>query len=126
MERFVLHTNARPVYGLLSFINTLHPGEEPSQRGKILDCRAGGPVPPVALFAQHGFEVWGIDVSEEELGKAREFCERYGVELRLRTGDMRHTPFEDGTLEEAGSGYLRDAWRARYENRANEFQYAHL
>ncbi len=30
------------------------------------------------------------------------------------------------SYEKAGGGYSREAWRARYESRANEFQYAHL
>jgi len=30
------------------------------------------------------------------------------------------------SYEEAGGGYSREAWRARYESRVNEFQYAHL
>jgi len=238
MEKIILRTNAIPMYGFLSFINARHPQEELSQRGKILDCGAGGPLPPLALFAQHGFEAWGIDVSDEQLDMARQFCEQQSIEVHLRTGDMRRIPFEDETFdyvfehyslchlskqdtaqaigemyrvlkrqglcflgvismdcwpksrfgqekepgeywgeeggerrshslfsdeemddllsvwevvfkekhvsylwgatekstleawmdsyEKAGGGYSREAWRARYESRANEFQYAHL
>jgi len=99
MERIILRTNAIPVYGFLSFINARHPQDELSQRGKILDCGAGGPIPPLALFARHGFEAWGIDVSDEQLGKARQSCEQHGIEVQLRTGDMRHIPFEDETFD---------------------------
>jgi ubiquinone/menaquinone biosynthesis C-methylase UbiE len=99
MENVILRTNAIPVYGFLSFIHARHPQGETSQRGKVLDCGAGGPVPPLALFHQHGFEAWGIDASDEQLDKARQFCEQQGVELHLRTGDMRHIPFEDETFD---------------------------
>lgn len=99
MEKIILRTNAIPVYGFLSFINTLRPQEEPAQRGKILDCGAGGPLPPLALFERHGFEVWGIDVSDEQLDKAKQFCEQQGIAVQLRTGDMRDIPFENETFD---------------------------
>ena len=99
MGRIILGTNAIPVYGFLSFINARAHQEELSQRGKILDCGAGGPIPPLALFAQHGFEAWGIDVSAEQLSKARQFCEQHGIEAQLRSGDMRHIPFEDEAFD---------------------------
>lgn len=99
MERIVLGPYAIPVYGFLSSINARHTEGELSQRGKILDCGAGGPVPPLALFAQHGFEAWGIDVSEEQLGRARQFCDQHDIEVQLRPGDMRQIPFEDETFD---------------------------
>lgn len=99
MERIVLGTHATPVYGFLSFINARRPQGELSHGGKILDCGAGGPIPPLALFAQHGFEAWGIDVSDEQLDKAGQFCKQHGLEVHLRPGDMRHVPFEDETFD---------------------------
>ena len=99
MERIVLGTHAIPVYGFLSFINALRPQGELSRWGKILDCGAGGPIPPLTLFAQHGFEAWGIDVSDEQLDKAEQFCEQHGLEVHLRPGDMRQIPFEDETFD---------------------------
>jgi len=99
MENVILRTNAIPVYGFLSVINARHPQAATSQRGKILDCGAGGPVPPLALFHQHGFEAWGIDSSEEQLDQARQFCEQQDIELHLRPGDMRRMPFENETFD---------------------------
>ncbi len=99
MKHIILRSNAIPVYGFLSFINGRHSQEEISQRRKILDCGAGGPVPPLALFYQHGFEAWGIDASDKQLNKARQFCEQQGIELHLCTGDMRRIPFEDETFD---------------------------
>jgi SAM-dependent methyltransferase len=99
MDNVILRTNAIPVYGFLSLINERHPQEGTSPRGAILDCGAGGPVPLLALFHQHGFEGWGIDNSEEYLEMARQFCEQQGIELHLRAGDMRRIPFEDETFD---------------------------
>jgi ubiquinone/menaquinone biosynthesis C-methylase UbiE len=99
MERVILRTNAIPVYGFLSYINAQSFQEGASQRGKILDCGAGGLIPPLALFHQHGFETWGIDVSNEQLERARQFCEEQGIEINLRPGDMRRIPFEDETFD---------------------------
>jgi ubiquinone/menaquinone biosynthesis C-methylase UbiE len=99
MENVILRTNAIPVYGFLSFINARHPQREISQRSKILDCGAGGPLPPLALFHRHGFEAWGIDASDKQLEKARQYCKQQGIELYLRAGDMRRIPFEDETFD---------------------------
>jgi SAM-dependent methyltransferase len=99
MENVILRINAIPVYGFLSVINARQAQEESSSRGKILDCGAGGPVPPLALFHQHGFVGYGIDTSEEQLDRARQHCEEQGIELHLRKGDMRSIPFEDETFD---------------------------
>ena len=105
MKNVVLRPNAIPVYGFLSVITArqsqggaLRQGKA-LPRGKVLDCGAGGPVPPLALFHQHGFEGWGIDASEAQLGRAKQFCEEQGIELHLRKGDMRRIPFEDETFD---------------------------
>jgi ubiquinone/menaquinone biosynthesis C-methylase UbiE len=94
MRNVVLRTNAIPVYGFLSVITARGARGEAAPQKKILDCGAGGPVPPLALFHQHGFEGWGIDNSEVQLNRARKFCEEQGIELHLREGDMRRIPFE--------------------------------
>lgn len=99
MEKVVLCPNAIPVYGFLSIIIARQPQGETLPQRKILDCGAGGPVPPLALFHQHGFEGWGIDTSEGQLARARQFCEAQGIELHLRQGDMRCIPFEDDTFD---------------------------
>ena len=95
MNNLILHPNATPVYGFLSFINSQNLNGEGPQPNKILDCGAGGLIPPLALFQHHGFESWGIDISEEQLDKAKQFCRERGIEINLREGDMRHIPFED-------------------------------
>ncbi len=99
MADTILRTNAIPIYGFLSTINAKQPLEKGQPRRKILDCGAGGPVPPVALFAQHGFEAWGIDISGDNLDKARLFSKQSGIDIHLQSGDMRQIPFEDETFD---------------------------
>ncbi len=98
MGNVILRTNAIPVYGFLSVINAQRP-EEATEWGKVLDCGAGGPIPPLALFREHGFESWGIDTSDEQLELARQFCDEQDIELNLRNGDMRRIPFEDKAFD---------------------------
>jgi SAM-dependent methyltransferase len=93
MEDVILRTNAIPVYGFLSFIHARPPQGGPSQPRRILDCGAGGRVPPLALFHQHSFEAWGIDISGDQLNLARQFCEQQRIALHLHAGDMRCLPF---------------------------------
>ena len=99
MADTILRTNAIPVYGFLSTINAKRPVNAGQSRGKILDCGAGGSVPPIALFAQQGFDAWGMDISEEQLGQARQFCIQNEIDVHLQTGDMRQIPFEDETFD---------------------------
>ena len=99
MKSVVLRPNAVPLYYFLSVIAD-RPGQGETSRGKkILDCGAGGMLPPVALFHQQGFDTWGIDRSDEQLDKARQFCRGHGMEVHLCKGDMRHIPFGDESCD---------------------------
>lgn len=62
---------------------------------KILDCGAGGPRPPLSLFSEYGFEAYGIDISLEQIRRAKLYSKRNGIVLHLREGDMRNLPFRD-------------------------------
>jgi SAM-dependent methyltransferase len=86
-----------PLYSFLDYITNRV--EDPPSGKKILDCGAGGKRPPLALFKNHGFETYGIDISEEQVKKAWEYCNEYGVELDIRKGDMRDIPFNDETFD---------------------------
>lgn len=99
MQEVILRPNAIPVYGFLSAIHARRDLGDVSPPGVILDCGAGGPVPPLALFHRHGFEAWGIDSSERQLELARRFCREKNIDLHLRHGDMRQIPFEDESFD---------------------------
>jgi ubiquinone/menaquinone biosynthesis C-methylase UbiE len=61
---------------------------------RILDCGAGGPDPKLALFAQNGFESYGIDISDDQIEEAEKYCQKENIEIKIVKGDMRNIPFE--------------------------------
>jgi len=95
----ILRTNATAVYRFLSLIQSeLAEGE--SLCGKrILDCGAGGPIPPLAIFAEQGMITSGIDTSEPQLERSRAFIERTGLAIDLQQADMRDLPFPDASFD---------------------------
>jgi ubiquinone/menaquinone biosynthesis C-methylase UbiE len=62
---------------------------------RILDCGAGGPSPPLSLFAEYGFEAHGIDISPSQIEKAELYGKANDLILNLREGDMRSLPYSD-------------------------------
>lgn len=65
----------------------------------VLDCGAGGPRPPLALFVEHGFDAVGVDIDPERVDLAREAGRTAGIDLDIRTGDMRALPFNDNVCD---------------------------
>ncbi|MEZ5359899.1 MAG: class I SAM-dependent methyltransferase [Candidatus Zixiibacteriota bacterium] len=95
----ILRTNAIPVYGFLSYLK-YHEDDFGKLQGKrILDCGAGGSLPPVTIFAQAGCEAFGIDNNPEQLALAKSYCDEHGVSVNLHQGDMRAIPFEDESFD---------------------------
>ena len=100
MTNTVLQTNATPIYAFLSFIEAKKSsGELGEGQIKILDCGAGGPVPPLALFSEYGYEAYGIDISDKQIEAAREYCKQKGTQIDIRKADMRQLPFSDGNFD---------------------------
>lgn len=58
-----------------------------------LDCGAGGEHPPLALFHQYGYKTYGIEIAEEAIAKAQQFCKERAMPLNILRGDMRDLPF---------------------------------
>ncbi len=61
---------------------------------RILDCGAGGPDPKLAFFHENGFESYGIDISEDQIKEAENYCKKQNINLNIIKGDMRNIPFE--------------------------------
>ena len=99
MTDTILQLNAVPIYGFLSSIAARQSQGELGDRIRVLDCGAGGAVPPLALFSEHGFDAYGIDVSDRQLERARQYCEGRGIQVDLRTADMRQIPHDDGSFD---------------------------
>ncbi|WBW98858.1 class I SAM-dependent methyltransferase [Oceanirhabdus sp. W0125-5] len=64
----------------------------------ILDCGAGGMLPPLALFKEHGYETTGIDISEKAIERANEFQNEQGINLNITKGDMKALSFDDNSF----------------------------
>ncbi len=93
----VVHRSA--VYGFLEFIWEKEKITGKSLGRKILDCGAGGQRPPIVLFAEHGFNSFGIDLSETQIEAAIEFCKNRDLKVNLSVGDMRNIPFDDNSFD---------------------------
>lgn len=81
-----------PLYTFLSYCNDSQLPKE------ILDCGAGGPSPPLALFHQNDYRTHGIEISQKQLALARQFCKDRHIDLDIRKGDMRDLPFADESM----------------------------
>lgn len=64
----------------------------------VLDCGAGGNCPPLAIFLEHGYKTYGIEISDSQIEKAKKFSEQYELELNISKGDMRELPFKDNSI----------------------------
>lgn len=106
MNPTILRTNATAVYRFLSILSASLESGETLRGKKILDSGAGGPVPPLAVFAEQGMEAFGIDISEEQVTKARQFIDQTDLSIHLRTGDMRRIPYDDETFDCVYEHYL--------------------
>ena len=91
-----------PIYRFLDFCIRESEKEEwkgpGDSRGKILDCGAGGNMPPLILFAEAGFETAGLEIDPVRIESARRASETKGLSLNIRTGDMRKIPFPEGSF----------------------------
>jgi ubiquinone/menaquinone biosynthesis C-methylase UbiE len=81
-----------PLYTFLSLCN-----DSPLNK-EILDCGAGGSSPPLALFFEYGYRTHGIDISERQLERARQYCVDNLMALDIRKGDMRDLPFKSESM----------------------------
>jgi len=69
----------------------------------ILDCGAGGNMTPLALFANHGYETYGIEFDDDQIERTKEFEKENNISLNIVKGDMRSLPFEDESMSFAYS-----------------------
>jgi len=81
------------IYDLLYFCNEYKAGR------KVLDCGAGGNYPKLALFAREGYELYGIDSSEESLEMAKRFAQENHIEIDFQKADMREIPYPDKSFD---------------------------
>ena len=83
-----------PLYRYLEYCNL-----EKSETHKILDCGAGGTMPPLSLFNSYGYSTTGIDFSPSQVEKAIEYEKKKKQTLNITYGDMTKLNFEDNTFD---------------------------
>lgn len=66
---------------------------------KVLDCGAGGNMPPLSLFASYGYETTGIELSDTQVNRANAFGKAQNQVLNVMKGDMTKLPFEDNAFD---------------------------
>ena len=67
----------------------------------VLECGAGtsGDLEPLLVrFFDYGYDTHGIEISEERLLAAQDYCIENELNLDIRKGDMRQIPFDDDAL----------------------------
>lgn len=86
-----------PLYRFLEYCNA----EKPCERPKILDCGAGGSMPPLLLFHSYGYETHGVEYDQGQvaLAKASPYISSNDINLGIIQGDMRTLPFEDASFD---------------------------
>ena len=94
-DKHHIRPNAISIYTFLIYIRASQKRGELGEQISVLDCGAGGEIPPLALFAEHGIDAHGIDISEDQLEKAKQYCAETGIRIDLRAGDMRKIPYGD-------------------------------
>lgn len=57
---------------------------------RVLDCGAGGEYPPLTFFLDRGYKAYGIEISKEQIDRARNFCRKNNIELNIYRADMRN------------------------------------
>jgi len=68
---------------------------------EILECGVGtrpDTVPLFARFAERGYAVRGIEISDPRLQNTRDYCAKHGIDADLRLADMRELPFGDASI----------------------------
>ena len=86
---------AVPLYTFLNYCNS-----SPLEK-VVLECGAGvmdSYEPLLVRFFEHGYTTYGLEISNERLQAAQNFCKEHRIELNISKGDMRNLPFENESL----------------------------
>ncbi|PJI06839.1 MULTISPECIES: class I SAM-dependent methyltransferase [Clostridium] len=65
----------------------------------VLDCGAGGKMPPLSVFLENGYKTSGIEISDKQIERAEVFSKEHKVNLNISKGDMRKLPFENDSFD---------------------------
>ena len=82
-----------PLYRFLEYCNN------ELTENEILDCGAGGQMPPLSLFNMHGYKTSGIDFDPQQVEKANAYGLKNNQSLNVIFGDMTCLPYEDHSFD---------------------------
>lgn len=81
-----------PLYKFLTYCN------KSNLPKKVVDCGAGGDMPPLGLFYSEGYETKGFEIDKNQLALSKEFEKNNNMNLNISYGDIRKLPFKDGRI----------------------------
>lgn len=84
-----------PLYRFLEYCNNEHVDGD----RKILNCGAGGAIPPLSLFNANGYKTYGIEFDHKQVEKALVFGRAIDQELNIERGDMTNIRFADNIFD---------------------------
>ena len=80
------------VYKFLDYCN------QSNLEKKVVDCGAGGNMPPLGMFYSEGYETVGIEMDNNQISLAGSFEKKHNIKLNIIKGDMRYIPFKNEVL----------------------------
>lgn len=95
MQRGQQMIRAVELYTFLDYCNN-----SPLEK-EVLECGAGispSLEPLLVRFFDYGYDTHGVEISDERLKNAREYCEENELDLDIRKGDIRQIPFGDESM----------------------------
>jgi ubiquinone/menaquinone biosynthesis C-methylase UbiE len=99
MHKLVRFRPQYPSEVVVKFLFTNFPADREMRKNlKILDIGFGGGR-HVKLFAEQGFDVSGVDFSEEAVIQARKMLKGFNLTAELQQGDMTNLPYEDSLFD---------------------------
>lgn len=84
-----------PLYRFLEYCEN----ERTNENASILDCGAGGDMPPLSLFKSYGYKTHGIDFDLIQVDRANQFAQKLNQDLMIEFGDMTALKFEDNCFD---------------------------
>lgn len=90
---------------------------------KVVDCGAGGNMPPLGMFYSEGYETVGIEMDDNQIALSSSFEKENNMNLNIIKGDMRYLPFEEEEIPFIYSfGSIFHMKKCDIEKSLNEFK----
>lgn len=90
---------------------------------KVVDCGAGGNMPPLGMFYSEGYETVGIEMDDNQIALSTLFAKENNMNLNIIKGDMRYLPFKDEEIPFIYSfGSIFHMKKCDMEKSINEFK----